>query len=82
MRNRGLGAMIAMAMLSIPPDGVAPEHRDFRPRMPRSKRNGMRRATVRLWNEREKSRRVRQIAQGIIGSGFGTMADSTLWRFL
>lgn len=61
--RRGLIHPVLAALLAGPQDS-----RSFttRPGLPRSRPNGIRKATVRPWNERANERRRRQIEHGIL----------------
>lgn len=66
MKGRGLVAIIAAALLASPDPSHQRDAMQLLPRKPRTRRNGMRRATERPWNARENERRRKQIARGII----------------
>lgn len=60
--------MAALAVLAGTADlpGGAPEAPRMQPRRPRTGPHGMRQATERPWCSREKARRARQLARGVI----------------
>lgn len=67
-KGQSLAAIMAMALLASPDVGHQRAGQQLLPRAPRTRRNGMRRASVRPWCSAENERRRKQIERGVLTS--------------